>query len=153
MLISGFEDSDSDQIGNSGPCHKRPAEDWRCSSSSRLPALQVWSTEVKPQSHQKKKRKNNKIHITHKRPAEPPYFTSTYIRLLPEPSLEVEGKKNLNPDSIESSVLSTSTSRHFLSVFFLAVNYFFIIELDCKVYIYDLIRKKYFAFTSRTYLL
>jgi hypothetical protein len=29
--------------------------DWRCGSSRRAPALQVWNAEFKPQSHKKKK--------------------------------------------------------------------------------------------------
>jgi hypothetical protein len=39
---------------------KRNVKDWRHGSSSRAPALQTQILEFKPQSHQKKKRKERK---------------------------------------------------------------------------------------------
>jgi hypothetical protein len=33
---------------------------WKCGSSSRVPALQVQNPEFKPQSHQKKRKKERK---------------------------------------------------------------------------------------------
>jgi hypothetical protein len=34
--------------------------DWRCSKANGMPALQMWSSEFKLQSHQKKKKKGYK---------------------------------------------------------------------------------------------
>jgi hypothetical protein len=41
--------------------------DWRCDLSSRAPALQLWSSEFKPQSHQKQttNKENNKNRCMH----------------------------------------------------------------------------------------
>jgi hypothetical protein len=36
--------------------HNQSKMDWQCASSSRVPALQAWSLEFKPQFHQKKKK-------------------------------------------------------------------------------------------------
>lgn len=53
---------------------------------------------------------------------------------------------------LSGNLIVRAIYKAFIAMTKLEVNYFFIVELYCKVYIYSLIRKKCFAFTSRTYL-